>query len=48
MTGGILIDTPILLWTRTDPEILKAGELRAIEGRETVTSARSVCGNLPS
>ena len=31
MTGGILVDTHILLWLRTGPEILQTGELRAIE-----------------
>lgn len=31
MTPGLLVDTHILLWTRTEPEILRSGELRAIE-----------------
>jgi PIN domain nuclease of toxin-antitoxin system len=31
VTPGLLVDTHILLWTRTEPEILRSGELRAIE-----------------
>ena len=31
MTSGVLVDTHILLWMRTAPEILTPGELRAID-----------------
>jgi PIN domain nuclease of toxin-antitoxin system len=35
VTAGILVDTHILLWARTRPEILQSGELRAIEAART-------------
>ena len=34
MTTALLVDTHILLWARTEPEILRAGELRAIQTAE--------------
>jgi PIN domain nuclease of toxin-antitoxin system len=34
VTSGILVDTHILLWIRTEPEILRAGELRTIESAQ--------------
>ena len=34
MTSGLLVDTHILLWARTDPEILRSGELQAIESAQ--------------
>jgi PIN domain nuclease of toxin-antitoxin system len=43
VTGGILVDTHILLWARTGPEILQTGELRAIEAaRNRYVSAVSL------
>ena len=34
MTSGLLVDTHILLWVRTDPETLTSGERRTIEGAQ--------------
>jgi PIN domain nuclease of toxin-antitoxin system len=34
VTLGLLVDTHILLWTRTEPEILRSAELRAIESAQ--------------
>jgi PIN domain nuclease of toxin-antitoxin system len=34
VTAGLLVDTHILLWARTEPEILRPGELRAIESAQ--------------
>jgi PIN domain nuclease of toxin-antitoxin system len=34
VTSGLLVDTHILLWVRTDPETLTSGERRTIEGAQ--------------
>ena len=34
MISGLLVDTHILLWLRTEPEVLTVGERRTIEGAQ--------------